>query len=112
MNLLKATLVAAVLLAPMSASEIASAEDLAPVALNSLPASPRNIASAKVENLHGQVIGHVVQVATDQSGKPAAISVAASDGIKVVAAQAASYDEGRNTVFTDLPMPQVASAAH
>jgi hypothetical protein len=108
MDPLKATLIAAAILVPV----FASAQDLAPMSLSSLSATPAKITTATVENLHGQVIGRVASVAADQNGKPAAISVTTPEGTKVVAAQAASYDESRNLVVTDLPVPQVASAAH
>jgi hypothetical protein len=108
MDILKATVIGAAILVPV----FASAQDFAPMSLSSLPAPPAKIASATVENLHGQVIGRVASVASDQSGKPAAISVTTPEGTKVVAAQAASYDESRNLVVADLPAPQVASAAH
>lgn len=107
MNLIKAMAVGAAMLAPV----MANAQDLAPMALNSLPAPPPKIASAEVQNLHGQVIGRVQSVATDQTGKPSAISVMTPDGLKVVAAQAASYDESRNLVFTDQPAPGLANNA-
>jgi hypothetical protein len=107
MDPLKATLIFAAILVPV----FASAQDLAPMSLSSLSATPAKISTATVENLHGQVIGRVASVAADQSGKPAAISVTTPEGTKVVAAQAASYDESRNLVVTDLPAPQVASAA-
>jgi len=106
MDLIKAVMIGAAVLAPV----IASAEDLAPMALNSLPAPPPKITTAQVENLHGQVIGRVEKIVTDPSGKPAAISITSSEGTKVVAASAASYDEVRNLVFTDLPTPQLANA--
>jgi hypothetical protein len=108
MDPLKATLIFAAILVPV----FASAQDLAPMSLSSLPATPAKITTATVENLHGQVIGRVASVAADQNGKPAAISVATPEGTKMVAAQAASYDESRNLVVTDLPAPQVASAAY
>lgn len=107
MDPLKATLIGAAILVPV----FASAQDLAPMSLSSLSAAPAKITTATVENLHGQVIGRVANVAADPSGKPAAISVTTPEGTKVVAAQAASYDESRNLVFADLPAPQVASAA-
>lgn len=106
MDLLKAVMIGAAIFAPV----IASAEDLAPMALNSLPAPPSKITTAQVENLHGQVIGKVAKIVTDPSGKPAAISVTSPEGIEVVAAAAASYDESRNLVFADLPVPQLANA--
>ena len=108
MDLMKAMAIGAAIMVPV----LAGAENLAPMALNSLPAPPAKIASAQVQNLHGQVIGRVGKVATDQTGKPSAISVMTPEGIKVVAAQAASYDETRNLVFTDQPAPQLANAAH
>lgn len=107
MDPLKATLIGAAILVPV----FASAQDLAPMSLSSLPTAPAKISTATVENLHGQVIGRVAGVAADQNGKPAAISVTTPEGTKVVAAQAASYDESRNLVVADLPAPQVASAA-
>ena len=39
------------------------------------------------------------------------MSVITSEGTTVIAANAASYDEGRNTIYTDLPSPQLASTA-
>jgi hypothetical protein len=105
MDPLKATLIAAAILVPV----FASAQDLAPMSLSSLSATPAKITTAMVENLHGQVIGRVASVAADQSGKPSAISVITPQGTTVVAAQAASYDESRNLVVTDLPAPQVAA---
>lgn len=110
MHSLKAILAGAAMLAPGLAS--AQSIDLAPMSLSSLPAPPPKLATATVENLHGQLIGHVQQVATDPRGKPAAISVLTSQGTTVVAAQAASYDEGRNLVVANLPAPEMASAAH
>ena len=106
MDLIKAVVIGAAVLAPV----IASAQDLAPMALNSLPAPPPGITTAQVENLHGQVIGKVEKIVMDPSGKLAAIAVTSSEGTKVVAAAAASYDESRNLVFTDLPTPQLANA--
>ena len=108
MNLIKVIATGAVIAVPA----ITRAENLAPMALNSLPAPPRNIMSAQVENLHGQTIGRVAKVATDQSGKLAAISVITPAGTIVVAAGAASYDEGRNLVYTDQPAQGLANAAH
>jgi hypothetical protein len=106
MDLIKAIVIGAAVLAPVTAS----AQDLAPMALNSLPAPPPKITTAQVENLHGQVIGRVEKIVTDPSGKPAAIAVVSSEGTRVVAAGAASYDEARNLVITDLPAPQLANA--
>jgi len=107
MRATKVIAIIAAILAPI----MASAEDLAPIALNSLPAPPPKITSAQVENLHSQVIGRVEKVVTDPSGKPASISVITPEGTKVIGAAAASYDEARNLVFTDQQVPQLANAA-
>ena len=87
---------------------MASAEELAPVALNSLSAAPANIASLKVMDQKGEVIGHALQIQADQDGHPAALSFRATNGSTVViAAAAASYD-GKMLV-TSNDQPQIAA---
>jgi len=87
---------------------IASAEDLAPVALNSLSKAPANIASLPVMDQKGQVIGQAVQVQTDQDGHPAALSFRANNGSTVViGAAAASYDG--KSLITSNDQPQIAA---
>jgi hypothetical protein len=111
MDMLKATLIGAALLIPVIASaQDLSAQDLAPMSLASLPAAPANITTAKVDNLHGQTVGRVAAVIADAAGHPAAVSVVTSEGTTVIAANSASYDESHNTLYTDLPSPQLASA--
>lgn len=85
------------------------ADELAPVALNSLSAAPAGMASAKVLDQHGQVLGQVERVQTDQNGKPSALSFrAASNGqIVVISAAAASYD-GKVVVASN-DQPQIAA---
>jgi len=107
MRVMNVTAIIAAILAPI----MANAEDLAPMALNSLPAPPPKITSAPVENLHGQVIGRVEKVVTDPSGKPVSVSVITPEGTKVIGAAAASYDEARNLVFTDQQVQQLANSA-
>lgn len=90
------------------APAMASAEDLAPVALNSLSRAPANIASLQVMDQKGQVIGQAMQVQTDQDGHPAALSFWANNGTTVViGAAAASYD-GKSLVTSD-DQPQIAA---
>jgi hypothetical protein len=108
--LIIAALAPMMLAAPAAAEEMAS-EDLAPVALNSLPAPPRGIQAAQVFNQRGQVIGGVDRVAVDASGKPSALSIRPphSKDVMVVSAAAASYDAPRNIVVAAVPDDRVAS---
>lgn len=100
-------LFAAALIAPI----LLGAEDIAPMALNSLSAPPRQIAAAQVMDQRGQVIGAVAGVAVDASGKPSAISIrpANGKGVTVVSAAAASYDGTRNIVVTATPENRIAA---
>ena len=59
----------ALLLSPI----VAHGEDMAPVALNSLPKPPANVAALQVMDQKGQVIGQAMQMQTDQDGHPAAL---------------------------------------
>src|SRR4051812_2994559 len=71
---------------------LACADDLAPVALNSLSEPPK-LGSVPVHDQQGHVVGQVERLATDQDGKPSALSIRAKDGsIVVVSAAAVSYD--------------------
>ena len=90
-------------------SSLVRAEELAPVALNSLSAPPSNIAAMSVLDQDGQVIGQALRIQTDQDGRPSALAFrAARDGrTVVVAAAAASYD-GRQLV-TGNDQPQIAA---
>jgi hypothetical protein len=69
---------------------LACAEDsLAPVALNSL-SEPPPLTSKPVLDQRGNLVGQVAQLATDQDGKPSALSIrAAKDGSTVVVSAAA-----------------------
>jgi hypothetical protein len=85
------------------------AEDaLAPVALNSL-SEPPSLSSKPVLDQRGNVVGQVAQLATDQDGKPSAVSIrAAKDGsLVVVSAAAVSYDG--HTLVTSSDQPQIAA---
>jgi len=78
----------------------AFSEDFAPVALNSLSTAPK-IVAAPVMDQNGTVIGKVRAVATDQDGRPSAISYVAGNRLMVVAAPAVSYDAQKNLVVAD-----------
>lgn len=87
---------------------LANADALAPVALNSLSKAPANIASLKVMNQKGQVIGRALQVEADQDGHPAALSFRANNGsLVVIGAAAASYDG--KSLITSNDQPQIAA---
>jgi hypothetical protein len=88
---------------------LACADDLlAPVALNSLSEPPK-LGSAPVLDQQGHVVGQVERLATDQDGKPSALSIrAAKDGSTVVVSAAAvSYDG--HTLVTSSDQPQIAA---
>jgi hypothetical protein len=87
---------------------MASAEDLAPVALNSLSSPPSNVASLKVMDQKGQVIGQALQIQPDQDGHPAALSFRANNGSTVVISAAATSYDGRALVTSD-DQPQIAA---
>lgn len=89
---------------------MASADELAPVALNSLSAPPTNIASLKVMDQKGQVIGQALQIQTDQDGHPAALSFRANNGSTVVIGAAATSYDGKSLV-TSNDQPQIAALA-
>jgi hypothetical protein len=81
---------------------------LAPVALNSLSEPPK-LGSAPVLDQQGHVVGQVERLATDQDGKPSALSIrAAKDGSTVVVSAAAvSYDG--HMLVTSSDQPQIAA---
>ena len=89
---------------------MASADELAPVALYSLSAPPTNIASLKVMDQKGQVIGQALQIQTDQDGHPAALSFRANNGSTVVIGAAATSYDGKSLV-TSNDQPQIAALA-
>ncbi len=98
---------------------LAQADDMAPVALNSLSAAPANIAAARVLDQQGHVLGKLQRIQTDQDGKPAAIAFTANDGrgTVVLAAAAVSYDGKELVAASDQPQiaalsrPQLRTAA-
>lgn len=87
---------------------LASAEELAPIALNSLSSAPPNVASLKVVDQKGQVIGQALQIQTDQNGKPTALAFRAGNGSTVLISAAATGYDGQELIASD-DQPQIAA---
>jgi hypothetical protein len=87
---------------------MASAEELAPVALNSLSAPPPNIAALPVMDQKGEVIGQALRIQSDQDGRPAALSFRAGNGETVVIGAAATGYDGKSLI-TSNDQPQIAA---
>jgi hypothetical protein len=98
---MKMKIVACLLAAAISVPP-ALAGEFAPMALNSLSAPPARIVAAPVLDQSGTVIGKVKAVATDQDGRPSALSYVADKRLAVIAAQAVSYDAQKNIVVADI----------
>ena len=97
----------------LSMPAIASAEDLAPVALNSLSSPLSNVASLKVMDQKGQVLGQALRILADQDGHPAALAFRANNGSTVViSAAATSYDGDALVTSSDQPQIAALSAVH
>jgi sporulation protein YlmC with PRC-barrel domain len=87
---------------------LAFAEEMAPVALNSMSQVPANLSSAPVMDQNGKVIGQVDKVQADVDGKPSALSFRAHNGqLVVVSAAAASFDG--KVLITSNDQPQIAA---
>ena len=108
MRALKISLVGGVLLLPFPTG----AWEFAPMALNSFSTAPKDIRFAKVFDQGGHLWGAVRGIATDEVGRPAAISVMPVDGqpLFVIAAAAVSYDEPRNIVIAEDGAKRIAEA--
>ena len=88
---------------------LACAEEMAPVALNSLSSTPAAATSAKVTDQSGHLLGQAERIQTDHDGKPAALAFrAASNGSTVVVSAAAVSFDGTVLVASD-DQPQVAA---
>jgi hypothetical protein len=84
-----------------------AAEDMAPMALNSFSGAPARIAAAPVLDQQGNRLGKVKAVATDQDGRPSALSYTTPDNrLMIVAAPAVSYDGQKNIVVADVSRQQ------
>ena len=90
----------------------ALADDIAPMALNSLGTVPPKIAGAPVEDIHGAVMGRVAKIETDVQGKPLRADVTLNGGRMVfLDAINLSYDQNANILVTALDQQQLAQLA-
>ncbi len=87
---------------------IAYAEEMAPVALNSLSSAPAQAASATVMDQNGHALGEVTSIQTDQYGKPSALAFRTSNGNTVVISAAAVSFNG-SVFVADSDQPQIAA---
>ena len=86
---------------------LACAEDLAPVALNSLSTVPA-LSSTQVLDQQKHILGQAERILADQDGKPSALSFRAQNGKTViVSAAAVSYDG--HVLIADNDQPQIAA---
>ena len=86
---------------------LALAEDLAPVALNSLSTAPA-LNATQVQDQNGRPLGQAERIQADQYGKPSALAFRATNGNTIIiAAPAVSYDGRIFTVADD--EPQIAA---
>jgi hypothetical protein len=92
----------------LTAPLAANADELAPVALNSLSAAPANVTALKVMDQKGQVIGQALRIQADQDGRPSALAFRANNGSTVVVGAAATSYDGKALVTSD-DQPQVAA---
>ena len=90
----------------------ASAENIAPMALNSLGMVPAKIQGAPVEDEHGAVVGRVAKIEADRTGRPLRADVTLNGGRMVFLETATlSYDENVNILVTALNEQQLAQLA-
>ena len=90
---------------------LASAQDMAPVALNSLSQAPRAILGAQVMDQHGHLLGKVEKLQTDQDGRPSALAFMPVNGTRLVVIGAAATSYDGTTVVADDQQPQIAALA-
>jgi hypothetical protein len=92
----------------IGAPALAAAEEMAPVALNSLSSAPAHAANAKVMDQNGRILGQATAIQTDQYGKPSALAFRAGNGNTVVIGAAAVSFDG-NALVADSTQPQIAA---
>ena len=82
------------------------------IALNSLPDPSATLATAKVADAKGTMVGAVQKVVMDTSGKPATVDVSLMGSGAVVAIDAAkfNYDQGHNLLAAQLDAQEIAAA--
>lgn len=86
------------------------APNFAPIALNSLPNPPDKIATAKVVDETGTVVGAVQKVNLDAGGKPSTVEIALLGSDRIIALDSAhlSYDQSNNVVTAAMDKGQIA----
>lgn len=101
-----------ILAGPAQAAQTAtgSAQDIAPIALNSLPNPPDKIATAQVVDDKGTTVGAVQKVEMDQGGKPLRVEIAllGANRVVVLPSSRLSYDQPNNVVTADMDKTQLA----
>jgi hypothetical protein len=115
MKLIASSLLAGslVLIGIAAAKDVPDVPQMAPMALNSYTWVPRNIGTANVFDLDGDLIGRVQKFDVDQNGKPKGLGIWLSGSGKVidVAASNISYDEQQNIVTVGLNRNQIAKTS-
>ena len=92
----------------VGAPALACAEEMAPVALNSLSSVPAGAASAKVMDQNNHALGQATGIQTDQYGKPSALAFRTTTGNTVVISAAAASFDG-TVLVADNEQPQIAA---
>lgn len=102
-------LAGAALAAPSAPNAALSGPSLAPIALNSLSSPPDNIATAKVVDDKGIVVGAVQKVDLDQAGKPTRVEIALLGSNRIIALDSASlsYDQANNVMTAAMDKTQL-----
>jgi hypothetical protein len=91
---------------------LAAADDIAPMALNSIGAVPAKIASAKVVDGHGAEVGSVAKIETDAMGKPLRADIALTGGRMIfIDASQLGYDQSANMLVTAMDQKQLVQSA-
>ena len=85
------------------------AQELAPIALNSLSTTPANITSARVLDQNGRILGQVERIQTDQDGNPSAIAFRAADGRGTIVLAAAGVSYDGTVLIAGNDQPQIAA---
>ena len=86
----------------------ATADDFAPMALNSVAAVPAKIAGAKVMDGHGVQVGSVARIETDAMGKPLKADITLTGGRMIfLEASALGYDQNANVLVTAMDQQQL-----
>jgi hypothetical protein len=82
------------------------------IALNSLPDPPATLATARVADAKGMMVGAVQKVVMDANGKPVTVDIALLGSGAVVAIDASkfNYDQGHNVLTAQLDAAQITQA--